>query len=123
MSSDVLLARKKLDSEAVSGGTFTVAQTHLGFCPADLKLEIRRTEVVLLDDEHMVMCYPFADLVMWSQNNAQVTIMLMKNLRRLVFTARSRWHAKRIVLKMHEVTDSLANSIESSGKVDLTREI
>ena len=117
MSSDVLLARKKLDSEAVSGGTFTVAQTHLGFCPADLKLEIRRTEVVLLDDEHMVMCYPFADLVMWSQNNAQVTIMLMKNLRRLVFTARSRWHAKRIVLKMHEVTDSLANSIESSGKV------
>lgn len=120
MSSEALLADSKneRDTDAVSGGSFVVTQTHLGFCPADVKLEIRKTGLVLLDDEHMVMSYPFTDMVMWSQSRAEVTIMLMRNLRRLVFIARSHRHAKRIVLKMHEVTDSLkTTSPEASAGI------
>ena len=117
MSSEQLLGEEEEDNEAVTGGSFVVTQTHLGFCPADVKLEIRNTAMVLLDDEHMVMSYPFTDIVMWSQTDAEVTIMLMKNLRRLVFTARSRLQAKRIVLKLHEVTDILTKRIETTGQI------
>lgn len=102
--------------KAVSGGSFVVTQTHLGFCPPDVKLEIRQTGMVLLDDEHMVCSYPFTDLVMWSQSRAEVTVLLMKNLRRVIFTARSRWHARRIVLKLHEVTESIAGADKRKGK-------
>ena len=118
MASDALLAHQlgvEPSEKAVNGGSFVVSQTHLGFCPPDVKLEIRDTGLVLLDDEHEVCVYPYTDLVMWSQSRADVTIMLLKNLRRVIFTARSRWHAKKIVMKLHEVTDELAKA-EGVGK-------
>ena len=49
--------------------------------------------------------YAFSNLVMWSQSGDEVTLMLMRNLKRVVFRARTRVAAKKIVQKLHQVTE------------------
>ena len=36
-------------------GTFWVKQTHLGFCPADVMLQVRPQSLVLLSDDYVLL--------------------------------------------------------------------
>ena len=64
----------------VSDGTFYVRQTHLGFCPTDVILQVRPKAIVLLNEDREVADYAYSDLIMWTQTNSYVTIMLQSNL-------------------------------------------
>ena len=88
--------------------TFNAKQVHLGFCPEDVILEIRPTSLVLCDDDRPVVEYPFINLVMWSQHQHRVMLMTQDNLRRIVLRARSARDAKKIVKKLHELTEDMS---------------
>ena len=92
-------------------------QSHLAFCPEDVILQIRQTGVFICNDDYeVVVSYSFTNLVMWSQAGDEVTLMLMRNLKRVVFKARSRWHAKRIVLRLTEVTEEVTAEMERKAR-------
>ena len=95
----------------VSGGIFLVRQTHLGFCPADVILHLRPKALVLLNENSDVAEYEYSNLVMWSQTNSSVTILLQSNMKRMVLKARGRRNAKKIVLMLHRITAGLQKQL------------
>ena len=97
------------DEQVVPGGEFSVKQTHIGFCPEDVILQIQMKAVVICNDDFApVVSFPYTNLVMWSQTGSDVTLMTMSNLKRVVFTARTRWHAKKICKKLGEITEEIS---------------
>lgn len=97
------------DEQVLPGGEFSVKQTHIGFCPEDVILQIQMKAVVICNDDFApVVSFPYTNLVMWSQTGSDVTLMTMSNLKRVVFTARTRWHAKKICKKLGEITEEIS---------------
>lgn len=105
------------DDKPVNGGIFFVRQTHLGFCPGDVILHLRPKAMVLLNEATPVAEYAYSNLVMWTQSNSSVTILLQNNMKRVLLTARGRRNAKKIVLMLHSITAKLEQALRS--KLDL----
>jgi Ca2+-binding EF-hand superfamily protein len=99
------------DNLPIANGTFWVKQTHLGFCPTDVMLQIRPKGIVLLNDDYQVVEYKYANLVMWTQSRSSVTLMLQSNLKRIVLKARGRLAARKIVVMLHDVTQMLQREL------------
>ena len=96
------LREQSLDESGAALSHFNVKQVHLGFCPEDVILEIRENGVALCDDDRLVVLYPFANLVMWSQHQHRVMLMTQDNMRRILIHARSSREAKKIATGMTE---------------------
>lgn len=112
MDTPLLLAEEAAqDKLPVSGGVFFVRQTHLGFCPSEVTLQLRPKEMVLLNEDVTVTSYRYSNLVMWTQTNSSVTILFQNNLKRMVLVARGRRNAKKIVLMLHSITTKLEHTL------------
>jgi len=91
--------------------TYNVKQTHLGFCPEDVILEIREAELSLCDDDLQVVVYPYMNLVMWSQSKETIMLMTQDNMKRIILRTRSARDAKKIVTKLQEVAEALGKEM------------
>ena len=105
--------------------TYSVKQTHLGFCPEDVIFEIHAAHVTLCYDELPVVVYPFMNLVMWIQSRDTIVLMTQDNMKRIILKTRSARDAKKIVLKLQEVAEALGREMARrellglGGSVDL----
>eukprot|EP01043_Picozoa_sp_COSAG02_P003261 COSAG02_NODE_79_length_40228_cov_18.435762_16_plen_1241_part_00 len=92
-------------------GTFWVKQTHLGFCPADVMLQVHPESLVLLNDDYEVVEYRFQNIVLWTQSRSSITILLQSTLKRLVLRARNRMAARKIAVMLHDATEALGGEL------------
>eukprot|EP01046_Picozoa_sp_COSAG06_P003571 COSAG06_NODE_141_length_22310_cov_9.973166_1_plen_198_part_00 len=95
----------------VDGGTFKVKQHHLGFCPEEVILQIMPNEIALCNDDEPVAGYPFTNMVMWHASGVEFTLLLMNNLKRIVLETRSKRDARKIALRMNEVTSEIQERV------------
>ena len=117
-----LLPETESQAKPVHEGTFKVNQNHLGFCPSDVVLQIMHDEIRLCNDGDRVAGYPFANLCMWHASGCNLTLLLISTLKRIVLETRSRRDARKIALRLHQVTAELEKS-RRNARAQMTRSV
>eukprot|EP01052_Picozoa_sp_SAG31_P012413 SAG31_NODE_725_length_12546_cov_34.366857_5_plen_2399_part_00 len=91
---------------------FDVRQTHLGFCPAEVVLEICVWGFALEFDGHFIEKNPYTDLIMWSACKEKFVFMTTKNMKRVVLKAQNSSKAKTIATEMMKGAERLRRKLE-----------
>eukprot|EP01051_Picozoa_sp_SAG22_P005135 SAG22_NODE_297_length_12786_cov_3.360290_4_plen_2527_part_00 len=98
---------------------YDVRQTHLGFCPSELVLEVCAWGLVLEYDGKIVEKHPFTELIMWSASRDRITLMTVKNLKRIVLKTTGASKAKRVVIDMMKAAERLRRKLEPRVESEL----
>lgn len=91
---------------------YDIHQKHLGFCPAELVLEVCVWGLALEFDGSFIEKHTYFDLIMWSASKDKVTIMISKNMKRIVLKTHGSKQAKKIVMEMMKGAERLRRKLE-----------